>query len=71
MSKFAVARKFSGWFKVLRHAAALARSTFREIFDESAYGRFLERRGISSSRVAYAEFLRETQTARERRPRCC
>jgi hypothetical protein len=71
MSKLAVARMFAGCFKFLRHSAVLARSTFREIFDESAYGRFLERRGISSSRTAYAEFLRETQTARERRPRCC
>jgi hypothetical protein len=43
----------------------------REIFDESAYARFLTRGGKPSSRVAYAEFLRETEDARARRARCC
>ena len=42
-----------------------------EIFDESAYARFLARRGIPSSVDAYAEFLRETESARARKPRCC
>lgn len=43
----------------------------REVFEESAYTRFLERHGVKSSRQAYARFLRESQAARERRPRCC
>ena len=43
----------------------------REIFDESAYARFLTSRGLISSRAAYAEFLHETEHARARRPRCC
>jgi hypothetical protein len=47
------------------------RSVLREIFDESAYARFLTRRQITTSPQAYADFLRETQTQRERRPRCC
>jgi hypothetical protein len=55
----------------LRKLFILLRSTLREIFDESAYTRFLERRGLASSREAYAEFLREGQAVRERRPRCC
>ena len=43
----------------------------REIFDESAYARFLTRRQVATSPQAYADFLRELQTQRERRPRCC
>jgi hypothetical protein len=43
----------------------------REVFDESAYARFLARRGVTSSRLAYAEFLHETEHSRARRPRCC
>jgi hypothetical protein len=46
-------------------------ATLREIFDESAYARFLASRGIASSRAAYAEFLAETEHSRSRRPRCC
>ena len=46
-------------------------ATLREIFDESAYARFLSNRGIVSSRAAYAEFLTETEHSRARRPRCC
>jgi len=42
-----------------------------EIFDESAYARFLERRQLPTSPVAYAEFLEESRQQRERRPRCC
>ena len=59
------AREFlHGFFRV--GAAAL-----REIFDESAYARFLERTGQPSSRAAYADFLRERAASQERRPRCC
>jgi hypothetical protein len=43
----------------------------REIFDESAYARFLAKRGMVSSRTAYAEFLHETEHSRARRARCC
>jgi hypothetical protein len=46
-------------------------SVLREIFDESAYARFLERRQIQTSPQAYAEFLRENEVSRQRRPRCC
>jgi hypothetical protein len=47
------------------------RAALREIFDESAYARFLSRREMASSAAAYAEFLKETDYARARKPRCC
>ena len=50
---------------------ALLRAVLGEIFEESAYARFLERRGMESSRDAYAGFLREGEAARETRARCC
>ena len=43
----------------------------REVFDESAYQRFLERGQMESSANAYALFRRENELARSRRPRCC
>jgi hypothetical protein len=43
----------------------------REIFDESAYSRFLNRQRMASSPAAYGEFLRENEVAKARRPRCC
>lgn len=46
-------------------------SMLREIFEESAYLRFLGRDHRSSSPAAYAEFLRENETLKARRPRCC
>jgi len=47
------------------------RAVLREIFDESAYSRFLVSKNLISSRAAYAEFLNETEHVRARRPRCC
>ncbi|HKS74607.1 MAG TPA: hypothetical protein VJQ82_15500 [Terriglobales bacterium] len=55
----------------MRRIAQIIMAALREIFDESAYARFLERNGMSSSREAYAAFLREGESARARRPRCC
>lgn len=46
-------------------------ATLREIFDESAYQRFLARRGVAASQGSYAEFLREVEVSKARRPRCC
>jgi hypothetical protein len=43
----------------------------REIFDESAYARFLERAGIGSSNEAYAAFRQEFEEVKARRPKCC
>lgn len=55
----------------LRRAVNMLIAVAREIFDEAAYGRFLERTGQRSSRRAYAAFLKETEAVRVRRPRCC
>jgi hypothetical protein len=46
-------------------------ATLREIFDESAYARFLNQRQLPSSRAAYAAFRRENEVTKARRPRCC
>jgi hypothetical protein len=55
----------------LAQGAALFISCLQEIFDESAYTRFLGQHRMSSSPESYAEFLREQATAKARRPRCC
>ena len=46
-------------------------AALREIFDEAAYERFLERASLASSPQAYAEFLREQERISAPRPRCC
>jgi hypothetical protein len=46
-------------------------ATFREIFDEAAYTRFLSRTQMASSRQAYAAFRQEFEEAKTRRPKCC
>jgi hypothetical protein len=43
----------------------------REIFDEAAYARFLNRAGVASSSAAYAAFRREFEEAKVRRAKCC
>jgi hypothetical protein len=54
-----------------RQAARILLATLREIFDESAYARFLDRKQMSSSPGAYAAFRREFEEAKTRRPKCC
>ena len=55
----------------LAYAVQIAWLMLREIFDEAAYTRFLQRHQMSSSRHAYASFLREKESAGARRIRCC
>ena len=55
----------------LPRAAALVASLLKEIFDESAYSRFLERNRIPSSSTAYAAFREENDRLKARRPKCC
>ena len=55
----------------IRRAAAIVRAVLREIFDESAYERFLAKKSWQPSREAYAMFLREGEQMQARRPRCC
>ena len=50
---------------------AILAATLREVFDESAYERFLTQRQMVSSRAAYAAFCREYEDSKARRPRCC
>ena len=52
-------------------AARIFAEVLREIFDESAYARFLRTRHIPSSAEAYAAFCRERQAEYSRRSRCC
>jgi hypothetical protein len=54
-----------------KHAVALIVSALQEIFDESAYTRFLKRRQMVSSRASYSAFCREYESTKTRKPRCC
>jgi hypothetical protein len=58
-------------YERLRSCAQIFFATLHEIFDESAYGRFLEQKQLVSSRAAYAAFREENEAAKARRPRCC
>ena len=49
----------------------LLTATLREIFDESAYERFLKRRNLQVSIATYADFCSEHERIKFRRPRCC
>jgi hypothetical protein len=49
----------------------MAVAILREIFDESAYQRFLDRTRQESSLSAYAVFRQENEQSKSRRPRCC
>jgi hypothetical protein len=55
----------------LIHAARILLATLREIFDEAAYLRFLDRVQTTSSPAAYAAFWRERESTQSRRPKCC
>ena len=55
----------------LRQAWQIVRATLREIFDESAYERFLARTQSSRSVESYRQFQREREAGMERKPRCC
>jgi hypothetical protein len=60
--------KLTAW---LTRTASLFVSCMREIFDESAYARFLRQSRMSSSVESYAQFCREQAASKARRPRCC
>ena len=55
----------------LRRAMLLLWQLLREIFDEGAYARFLQREGLHNSAAAYGMFRRENEALNLRRPRCC
>jgi hypothetical protein len=52
-------------------AFVLLAATLQEVFDESAYQRFLFRGNLSPSVESYAAFMAEHEKSRARRPRCC
>jgi hypothetical protein len=49
----------------------LISAALQEIFDESAYQRFLDRTHLKSSPNAYSVFRQENEQAKSRRPKCC
>jgi hypothetical protein len=49
----------------------IIRATLREIFDESAYERFLLRTHASRSIASYRAFICERDAALVKKPRCC
>jgi hypothetical protein len=56
---------------LILRACQLLSEAFREIFDESAYQRFLDRNHQESSPNAYAVFRQENEQSKSRRPKCC
>jgi hypothetical protein len=64
-------RELSGLVSTLSQMASVSRAILREIFDEAAYQRFLDRSQLESSPSAYAVFQQENEQAKSRRPRCC
>jgi hypothetical protein len=61
-------RRILGFFQDALHIILAA---LHEIFDESAYQRFLVRTGTTRSVVSYRAFLHERESGVARRPRCC
>jgi hypothetical protein len=57
-------RAIAGFFEVIA-------GVLQEVFDESAYRRFLVRCNLASSAASYAAFCAEQEKSRARRPRCC
>ena len=54
----------------LKNVVRIMMLTLREIFDEAAYVRFLQRTQTESSCEAYAAFCRERES-KAPKPRCC
>jgi hypothetical protein len=55
----------------LKSCMSVFTAMLREIFDETAYARFLNQRQLASSRSAYAAFRQEHEISKARRPKCC
>ncbi|HKR95381.1 MAG TPA: CstA-like transporter-associated (seleno)protein, partial [Candidatus Angelobacter sp.] len=60
-----------GLSRRLQNGWKILRSALREIFDESAYERFLQRTRSAHSAESYRAFMRERESAAARKPRCC
>jgi hypothetical protein len=57
--------------RVIERLLLLIRAVLREIFDESAYERFLSRTQDSRSVASYRDFIHEREAAMVKKPRCC
>jgi hypothetical protein len=55
----------------IARAFSVIAATLHEVFDESAYQRFLFRGNLSPSAESYAAFIAEHEKSTARRPRCC
>jgi len=56
---------------IFRRVTQTLRAVVREIFDESAYDRFLLRTNASRTIASYRDFTRERDAAMLKKPRCC
>jgi hypothetical protein len=56
---------------LINNAIRTFHSALREIFDESAYDRFLLRTHASRTAASYRDFTRERDAAMLEKPRCC
>ncbi|HXA85657.1 MAG TPA: CstA-like transporter-associated (seleno)protein [Candidatus Dormibacteraeota bacterium] len=56
---------------VMNRVMQTIRATLREIFDESAYERYLLRTHASRSVASYRAFTLERDAAMLKKPRCC
>ena len=55
----------------MRSIVRLLWIALKEIFDEASYERYLAQHGVLPTVDSYAGFLQESQSKRERGPRCC
>jgi len=58
-------------FPRLASAIQTLRAVLREIFDESAYERFLLRTNGVHNLTSYRDFMQERDAAMAKKPRCC
>jgi hypothetical protein len=64
-------RPIQGLAERLKSSGEIFLAALREIFDESAYARFLTQKQLPSSRATYAAFRQDYEVTKARRPRCC
>jgi len=55
----------------LRRVVMILRAIAREVFDEAAYQRYLDRTGCERSKESYRSFSRERQILLASKFRCC
>ncbi len=55
----------------LRNLTGIVHAMLREVFDETAYERYLTRTCSERSKESYRSFLYERETVMARKPRCC